>query len=241
MSRSPRIVLTRERERNRPWAERLSSAGHDVCELPLVNFTTLEPPEDYEVTGFDWIMFTSPQGVRAFHGAGLAPGSAKIVTLGPGTAAALKEFGWKDELGLRCRDGVELAQAFLATVAGPGRVLLPGPARRLSEPRASLMTGGFDVRELPLYVTGPVDAADLPAEPCGPDEIVFFCSPSTVKAFAGAWDDRPRSVAIGRTTAEAAAKAGFPVTAADKPDLESMVLAAGLGPLPVTSLPESES
>jgi uroporphyrinogen-III synthase len=241
MATSPGIVLTRERERNRPWAERLRAAGHAVREMPLLRFTPLDPPGDYDVADFDWIMFTSPQGVRAFHGAGLRPGMARIVTLGPGTAAALDEFGWTDALGLRCRDGVELAQAFLATVAGPARVLLPGPARRGSEPRASLMTAGFEVRELPLYVTAPVPAADLPENPCGPDEIVFFCSPSTVKAFAGRWDARPRCVAIGRPTAETATLAGFPVAVADRPDLESMVRAAGLDPLPVTATPECES
>ena len=106
-----------------------------------------------------------------------------------------------------------------------------------SPTRASLMTAGFDVRELPLYVTGPVPADDLPETPCGPDEIVFFCSPSTVKAFTAAWDARPRCVAIGRPTAEAATKAGFPVDVADQPDLESMVLAAGLDP---DNLPESD-
>jgi len=241
MTASPGIVLTRERERNRPWAERLAGAGFAVRELPLVRFTPIAPPEDFEVAGFDWILFTSPQGVRAFHAAGLAPGPARTAALGAGTAAALRECGLTDALNLETRDGVEFAQAFLATVAEPGRVLLPGPARRLPEPRATLTTGGCEVRELPLYETGPVDPADLPAAPCGPDDVVFFCSPSAVKGFTGAWDARPRCVAIGRTTAEAAAGAGFPVATADRPDLEAMVLAAGLGPLPVTANSESES
>ena len=90
MSRSPRIVLTRERDRNRPWAERLSAAGHDVCELPLVTFTTIEVPEDLETGSFDWILFTSPQGVRSFKAAGIDPGSARMAALSSGTAALLR-------------------------------------------------------------------------------------------------------------------------------------------------------
>jgi uroporphyrinogen-III synthase len=241
MSRSPRIVLTRERDRNRPWAERLTAAGLDVCELPLVTFTTLEVPEDLETGSFDWILFTSPQGVRSFKAADIDPGTARMAALSGGTAAALVECGWQDSLGLRTRDGVEFAQAFLAVVQNPGPVLLPGANRRLPEPRASLTIAGFKVRELPLYETRPVDPSNMPAEPCDPADVIFFCSPSAVKSFIGAWTVRPRCVAIGRTTAEASIKAGFETAVAASPDLEAMVLAAGLGPLPVTVTPENES
>lgn len=241
MSPSPRIILTRERDRNRPWAVRLAAAGFEVSELPLVTFTTLEAPEDLDTGAFDWILFTSPQGVRSFKAAGFSTGTARMAALSSGTAAALEKAGWQDALGLRTRDGVEFAQAFLAVVQYPGRVLLPGANRRLPEPRASLTVAGCQVRELPLYETRPVDPAGLPAEPCAPDDVVFFCSPSAVKAFTGAWTVRPRCVAIGHTTAKATLKAGFETAVAASPDLEAMVLAAGLGPLPVTSIPESES
>jgi len=241
MTDSPGIILTRERDRNRPWAERLSAAGLVARELPLVTFTTLEVPEDLDTGSFDWILFTSPQGVRSFRAAGLPTGDARMAALSSGTAAAIEEAGWRDELGLRTRDGVEFAQAFLAVVQDPGRVLLPGANRRLPEPRASLTTAGYEVRELPLYETRPVDPAALPAEPCGPGDILFFCSPSAVNSFTGAWTIRPRCVAIGRTTAEASIKAGFGTAVAASPDLEAMVLAAGLGPLPVTVTPENES
>lgn len=241
MSRPPRIILTRERDRNRPWADRLAAAGLETRELPLVTFTTLEAPEDLEVDSFDWILFTSPQGVRSFRAAGFDPDGARMAALSGGTAAALEQNGWTDALGLRTRDGVEFAQAFLAVVQDPGRVLLPGANRRLPEPRASLTTAGCEVRELPLYETRPVEPVNLPSEPCGPDDIIFFCSPSAVKSFTGAWTVRPRCVAIGRTTAKASTQAGFETAVAASPDLEAMVLAAGLGPLPVTVTPENES
>ena len=241
MSTTTRIVLTRERDRNRPWAARLTAAGLEVCELPLVTFSTIEPPEDLEPGSFDWILFTSPQGVRSVRAAGFQPGDARVAALSAGTAAALAECGWTDTLGLRTRDGVEFAQAFLAVVQDPGRVLLPGASRRLPEPRASLTVAGCEVRELPLYETRPVDPAQLPAEPCGPDDIVFFCSPSAVKSFVKSLSERPRCVAIGQTTAHVARTAGFETAVAATPDLEAMIQAAGLDPLPEPVSPESDS
>jgi uroporphyrinogen III methyltransferase/synthase len=241
MTSGRRIILTRQRERNTAWAARLVAAEYDVVELPLIRYEALTMGGKPDLGSYDWILFTSPQGVRAFGQAGLETGDTRIATLGSGTAAALKEFGWKDELGLQCADGAEFAQAFLAKVSGPGRVLLPGPNRRLEEPRVSLEAGGFVVGELPLYETAPIRPGDLPKADFAPGDIVFFCSPSTVLAFVNAWKERPRCVTIGKTTARAAKASGFETAVAATPDLSAMVLAAGLDPLPEPASPEMES
>ena len=119
--------------------------------------------------------------------AGFAPGSARLGTLGTGTAAVLAEVGLQDDLKVKTATGAELAQAFVARVPGPGRVLLPGAAKRLGEPKASLTAAGFEVTELALYETCPLTPEELPAADFAPGDIVFFCSPSTVRAFVGAW------------------------------------------------------
>jgi len=241
MTGGHRIILTRQRDRNKAWAARLAAAGHEVVELPLIRYETLPVPAGTDPGAFDWILFTSPQGVKAFHEAGLSAGSARIAALGAGTAASLGDVGLKDDLGARTVDGVEFAQAFLAQVTGPGRVLLPGPNRRLEDPKASLGKAGFEVVELPLYETCPVPAEELPALDFAPGDIIFFCSPSTVRAFTEALKVRPRCVAIGETTARATRPAGFETAVAAAPDLSAMVLAAGLDPLPEPATPEMES
>ncbi len=232
MTPAPRIVLTRQQESNRAWAEQLTAAGRSVLELPLLRFEAiahdaLPNPED-----FDWMLFTSPQGVRAFAVAGLEPGEVLIGTLGRGTRAALAEFGWKDLLDVECRDGSELAERFATQVASPARVLLPGPERRMADPRKSLEDKGFEVTELPLYRTLPIPADELPTQRLREGDLPFFCSPSTVRAFCAAWPDRPTCVAIGETTAIVAREAGFETRTAVTPDLNAMVRAAGLDPLP---------
>jgi len=241
MNAGHRIILTRQRDRNTAWAASLARAGHTVVELPLIRYESLTVPGDVDPGSFDWILFTSPQGVKAFHETGLSAGTARIGALGAGTAASLAAAGLCDDLGVRTVDGAEFAQAFLARAPQPGRVLLPGPARRLAEPRASLTAAGFEVRELPLYQTTPLGAGELPDVDFTPGDIVFFCSPSTVRAFTGSWTERPRCVTIGETTAQAARAAGFETAVAATPDLSSMVLAAGLDPLPEPVTPEMES
>jgi len=219
MTGAHRIILTRQKDRNQAWAARLEAAGHAIVEVPLIRYETLPVDTELDPGDFDWILFTSPQGVKAFTAAGFAPGDARMGALGAGTADALISAGLRDDLGARTLDGSEFAQAFLAKVSGGGRVLLPGPNRRLADPRASLSAAGFEVTELPLYETRSVPAEELPPVEFASGDIVFFCSPSTVRAFTEAWTVRPRCVA----------------------NLSAMVLAAGLDPLPEPVTPEMES
>lgn len=241
MDSPARIVLTRQRESNQAWAESLADADRPFLELPLLRFELLPVPQDFDPEGYDWILFTSPQGVRAFAAAGMRPGTALVAALGAGTRAALAERGWRDDLGVDCLDGAELARAFAARIQPPARVLLPGPERRLDNPRNALETAGFTVSELPLYSTQPADPDSLPVTPFATGDIVFFCSPSTVRAFTATWDERPPCVAIGETTATVAREHGFPTVVAASPDLNAMILAAGLDPLSGPNQPESES
>ena len=229
MPTTTRVIITREKEQGRPWAGQLRSNGWPVLELPLLRFSPVVPANDLIRKTFEWILFTSPQGVRAFFAAGLQVGSAKLGTLGEGTAAVLREVGHSDSLGIQVRDGRELATAFIALVDERARVLLPGPRHRGPEVEEILTAAGFNLTVAPLYETLPVPVDELPEDPFTPDDLVFFCSPSTVRAFCDKWDARPAVVAIGETTAAVTRQEGFPTAVAETPDLEAMIQAAGLG------------
>jgi uroporphyrinogen-III synthase len=69
----------------------------------------------------------------------------------------------------------------------------------------------------------------LPTAPLADADMVFFCSPTAVRAFVAAWKERPDCVAIGATTAAVAREAGFRTEVAATPDLDAMLRAAGLG------------
>jgi uroporphyrinogen-III synthase len=233
-----RIVLTRQQQRNRIWLQSLVKAGLEVLELPLLQFAELAVPQPYLDTAYDWILFTSPQAVEAFLKVGLKPRGAKLGALGSGTSAALVAAGLADDLGFRGRDGGELAKAFIKQVAPPASVLLPGAKNRLADPKLSLAAAGFQVQELATYETHPVVPSELKVE-LKPDDILFFCSPSAVKAFLAAFSERPVCVAIGETTATVCRENGFATHVAETPDLNAMVRAAGFGP--ITIIPENES
>ena len=241
MTETARIVLTRQENLNRPWAERLAAAGHRVLELPVVRFLPLVEPGEAKTDSYDWILFTSPHAVSTYFAITLGSGQARFACLGPGTSAALTEAGEKDALGLKTRDGSEFVAAFAARVEAPARILLPGSAKRMGEPPVFLKQAGFEVTELALYDTVAVPSSELPPAVLAGGDIVFFCSPSTVHAFTGAYDERPECVAIGETTARVAREAGFPTAVAATPDLQAMLQAAGLGADPITSSPENES
>lgn len=238
MSVATRIILTRQKQRNQPWLQTLAAAGFQVLDLPLVRFEALVIPAEYLDNSHDWILFTSPQGVDAFVASGLKSKGSRMGALGAGTSTALSAHGFPDDLGFNGLDGVELAQAFTAQIEAPATVLLPGAAKRMEEPRVSLEKAGFVVNELPTYKTLPVSPDELTAE-FHSNDVIFFCSPSAVRAFVSAFADRPDCVAIGETTAAVCRENSFPTEVAQTPDLNAMVRAAGCEPL--TSITENES
>lgn len=245
MAAEQRIILTRGKESNRNWAKRLHKAGLPFFELPLVQYAALPLPNERDFSTFGWILFTSPQGVRAFADLHPQLGDARCAVLGHGTAAALRKEGWPVAFNAGALDGVAFAADFLTAAGAPCNVLLPGPKRRLTEPRAALESAGYTVQELPLYETLPVAADAIATADIKPDDVIFFCSPSAVRAYAGAREDKPRCVAIGNTTADACRANGFAPVVADSPDLNAMVLAAGISGLPAVTTepvkPEMES
>src|SRR6202011_3338728 len=66
-----RIVVTRTRKQAGALSSQLRALGADVFELPTIR---IEPPTDLrefaelvqDAHGYDWIVFTSPNGVDAF-------------------------------------------------------------------------------------------------------------------------------------------------------------------------------
>jgi uroporphyrinogen III methyltransferase/synthase len=99
-----RIVVTRTRKQASELSERLRALGADVIELPTIR---IEPPTDlrefaelvHDAHAYDWIVFTSPNGVEAFfdlffkiYDDAREIGSAKLAAIGPATAQRVKDF-----------------------------------------------------------------------------------------------------------------------------------------------------
>ncbi len=224
-----RIVITREADQAKVWQERLLAAGLDVDLLPLIDYEAIDPDPALYPADFDWLLFTSPQGVRRYAQAYPGEWTPRQAALGLGTGAVLADCGGRDELALDCKDGADFAAAFCDRVSPPASLLLPGAEKRLSEPMTTLARAGFGISLMPLYRTSVIPPSELPAAPCSEGDIVFFASPSAVRAFGNAWPQlRVDCAAIGETTALAAREAGLDPAVAATPGLEGLCQAVGI-------------
>ncbi|MBL9176410.1 MAG: uroporphyrinogen-III C-methyltransferase [Verrucomicrobiaceae bacterium] len=97
-----KIVVTRTRQQASTLSKQLAHLGADVIELPTIR---IEPAEDQLEFGqlvqdchtYEWIVFTSPNGVDAFftmfdklYNDARSIGGARIACVGPGTAEKIK-------------------------------------------------------------------------------------------------------------------------------------------------------
>lgn len=100
-----RIVVTRTREQASALSDRLSAMGAEVLELPTIRIVPPSDRKDFAAAvvdspHYDWLVFSSPNGVKKFFEAFFAVyedirelGGARIAAVGPGTAAQLKKIG----------------------------------------------------------------------------------------------------------------------------------------------------
>lgn len=99
-----RIVVTRTRKQAGALSTKLRDLGADVIELPTIR---IEPPTDLLAFGqlvqdahtYDWLIFTSPNGVEAFFEMffkifkdAREIGGVRIAAIGPATAAKVREY-----------------------------------------------------------------------------------------------------------------------------------------------------
>jgi uroporphyrinogen III methyltransferase/synthase len=105
-----RIVVTRTREQAGELSKALRDLGADVIELPTIR---IELPEDRlgfaemvtHAHEYDWLVFTSPNGVEKFFDAFFATyddarslGNPRIAAIGAGTAAKIREYRFAVDL-----------------------------------------------------------------------------------------------------------------------------------------------
>lgn len=196
-----RVLVTRARHQASVLARALETLGGEAVEVPVIRFAA--PRDDYaavdrameQIQTYDWLIFTSANGVEFFFRRFLEEkqrdirelGAAKLAAIGPQTAAAMRRLGLRVDCQAReyraeglveelSRFGVS-GRKFLLARAEVAREVLP----------ASLRSLGATVDEVPVYRT-------LPATENTPVlrhllaeyriDAVTFTSSSTVYNFA---------------------------------------------------------
>ncbi|HUU92505.1 MAG TPA: uroporphyrinogen-III C-methyltransferase [Phycisphaerae bacterium] len=243
-----RIVVTRARAQASALAERLESLGAETIQAPAIR---IEPPDDpeplaqaaREAASYDWIVFTSVNGVEAFFGAladaGLdarALATARLATIGPATTERLTRFGLQSDLQPETFTGAAVAEALAATGDLTGEhVLLPRADIAPKDLPDALAAQGAEVSDIIAYRTVPDTAGcDAVAQALEANEIdwLTFTSSSTVRnVVAAVGADRARAsrariASIGPTTSATLREAGLePTVEADPHTIPGLVVA----------------
>ncbi len=229
-----RVIVTRPRAQAARFAALLEAYGAEVVALPAIR---LEPPDDWapldaaiaRLSTFDWVLFTSANGVVAFRErlarAGLdtrAFASARLAAIGPETARALQRVGVRPEVVPSEFRAEGLVDALRPHVGPGSEVLLVRAAEARALLPRELEALGARVTVAPAYRTVTVrDGADavvglLEARRV---DVVTFTSSSTVRGFMALLgpDEIRRLLAgvvlavIGPITAATVAEYGLPV------------------------------
>jgi uroporphyrinogen III methyltransferase/synthase len=220
------VVVTRAREQASALSARLEDLGAEVLALPAIEISplTFTLPD---LSAYEWLVFTSANGVRAFFHDGLAPAGldaralagVRLAAIGPGTAHALTTRGLRADLLPERFVAESLLEAFPDPATDGARVLLA----RADVARDILPEGleerGYTVDVLPVYRTRPAtpDPALVARVREGRFDAVTFTSSSTVDNFCAQVDPRPDPfptvVSIGPVTSATARARGLRVDA----------------------------
>ncbi len=238
-----RIVVTRPKELISRMASMLREKGAEVLELPAIRTVAQEPGGALdaaldELRQYQWLVFTSPMGVRIFFRAMerlkmdlRALGGAKIAAIGTGTEKELNARGLYADLIPETFDGEALGHALAARLKEGDRVLIPRAAAGNQElTRILAEAPGVRIDDVASYHTeyesqGIIDEkAEFEA---GNIDYAVFTSASTVRGFARAVEgldfSRVKAVCIGKQTKAAADALGMETYMADKATMESVV------------------
>jgi uroporphyrinogen-III synthase len=238
--RGKRIVITRAAEQSDSLLKALAAQDAVPLLFPLLEFA---PPEDAfpvdnavaHLNQFDWIFFTSQNGVRAFlERANLldppvVPSSSRthIAAVGPTTADAIRQFGFSVDHVADTHNGLALA-AELHDQLQNASVLLPRGDKASRDLPAALREAGALVTEVIAYRTilpEHLNEGVRWAIEKGTVDAILLFSPSAVRHLRDLLGPEKFShlsnsilfAAIGPITADALREAGAPrfVTAAD--------------------------
>ena len=248
-----RVVVTRPRAQAGGLADLLEDQGAEVIPFPTIAIVPApEPGALARAVGaaadYDWIVFTSANGVRAFFDRFAADGrdlrelaSVRLAVIGPETANELRRR--------LLRPAVEptdyRAEGLLDALAGEelrgARILLPRAAGARAILPETLRARGARVDEVIAYRAVAPAGADVGALRAALEarqlDALTFTSSSTVRNFAAlvgerelprlVRDGRPVVACIGPVTAETARECGLPVTVVP-PTYTAAALAAAL-------------
>ena len=238
-----KIVITRPADRISETAKKLRRKGAEVLELPAISTQAIKNNEKLDLcienlNKYNWIVFTSPAGVRIFFEKMLEHGKdarglsgIKTAAIGRGSAGSLKKHGIIADLVPETYDGESLGNALAEKVQENAKILIPRSAIgnkdiiKALEVRPDVMIDDIAVYDT-FYVNQDILDERRKFE-AGEIDCAVFTSASTVKGFVNSVKSldytKITAVCIGRQTKEQAEKYGMKAYAAKEAAMDSVV------------------
>jgi len=234
-----RVVVTRARAQSSELAARFEALGAFVVEAPVIGISHRHDDlvaDERVASRWDWIVFTSANGVEAFFAAlratgrdSRALGTTQVAVIGDATRAALSAHGIEADFS-PSRATSECLAAELPRIAG-ARVLLPVSALTDDRLADALRKRGGLIEQVTAYenLLEPLD--DERKRAIAEAHAIAFTSASTARNLREALDGQPLSagtklVSIGPQTSTAVREAFGRVDAeAAEPSIESLAAA----------------
>lgn len=228
------IVVTRAREQASDLASLLEAQGACVHQFPTIAVTPLTVFVELDkaldaLDSYDWLVFTSINGVEHFWNRLLATGrdsralaGCKVAAIGPATAQGLKDRGIVADFIPERFVAEYVAEGMLASGAAGKKILVPRAKEARELLPDELRKAGCHVDVVPVYETVRADsdaAALLEVLQAGGVHCVTFASSSTVDNFFSLVPadefrrlaPEARLACIGPVTANTLKKYGFNV------------------------------
>ena len=224
-------------------AEKLRREGAEVLELPAIKTEAISENQKLKqsmeaIQSYDWIVFTSPTGVRVFfeklaeHEADIRKlAAAKFAVIGSGSEKELKKHGILADLKPEIFDGEHLGSSLARACTGGERILIPRAETANQELILELQkVPDVQIDDVPTYRTlyESSELIDKKAEfEQGKIDFAIFTSASTVRGFAQAVKGLDfslvRAVCIGKQTKRAADELGVQTWMSEKATMDSVL------------------
>ncbi|TVQ98497.1 MAG: uroporphyrinogen-III C-methyltransferase [Desulfovibrionales bacterium] len=195
------VVVTRSREQASDVVASLENLGACCHEFPTIAVAPMEDAKPIQEAAmrlgeYDWVVFTSVNGVRTFwevlEDRGMdarAFAGTQVAAIGPATAEGLARRGIRADFVPEKYVAEDIAQGLLDRDVAGKRVLIPRAKEAREVLPEELLRAGAQVEVLPVYRTLPVakGAAELAtALDNGEIHYITFTSSSTVTNFFAA-------------------------------------------------------
>ena len=239
-----KVCVTRPKELISTMSSLLRKEGAEVLEMPAIAVKPVEDKapvdkaiEDLSAGKYQWIVFTSPSGVRIFMDELFAKAdiralaSVRIASIGKGSEKALNGYGLKSDFIPSVYDGETLGKELAEKLEEGDKVLIPraaiGNPQLVEELQKKANVTVDDIATYDtVYETSHV-LDEHAAMESNPFDLAVFTSASTVKGFTeslkGMDFTKVNAVCIGKQTQAAAEQYGMKTWTASKATLKDLV------------------